>query len=308
MDAKMMTGRELIFGALIFLFALIPQLVFAAEACEEREMQLQQAVTVQDFEQFIADSSPCEVAFVAVQRLAAVHVNEKDWEAAAAVYKKYRGVFPVMTARFDKIIGLLEAPVENLEKSRLGSGVNTRGSEFRPIISADSQTLYFTRDRGEEAGGEDIYYAARKRSTWQTADNMGPPVSTPSHEMMLGISADNNTITLMGNYPGSLGRGDIFYAEKGKKCWSEIKHYPVPINSEHFDSDAMLPADGKTILFVSDRPDGTGPFKPKETLYHGSYAGNTDIYVYIETPSGEGNLINLGIRSLRPWRPGCFCV
>jgi outer membrane protein OmpA-like peptidoglycan-associated protein len=294
MDAKMMTGRKLIFGALIFLFALIPQLVVAADPCEEREMQLQQAVTVQDFEQFIADSSPCELAFVAVQRLAAVHVNEKDWEAAAAVYKKYRDDFPVMATRFDKIIRLLEAPEENLEKSRLGSGVNTRGSEFRPIISADSQTLYFTRDRGEEAGGEDIYYAARKRNTWQTADNMGPPVSTPSHEMMLGISADNNTITLMGNYPGSLGRGDIFYAEKGKKCWSEIKHYPVPINSEHFDSDAMLPADGKTILFVSDRPDGTGPFKPKETLYHGSYAGNTDIYVYIETPAGEGRLINLG--------------
>ena len=294
MNAKMMTGRKFVFAALIFLFALIPQLVVAAETCEEREMLLQQAVTVQDFEQFITENSPCELAFVAVQRLAAVHVNDKNWEAAAATYKKYKADFPVMAARFDKIISLLEAPEEYLKKSRLGSGVNTRGSEFRPIISADSQTLYFTRNRGEEAGGEDIYQATRQRNTWQTADNVGPPISTPSHEMMLGISADNNRMTLMGNYPGSLGRGDIFYAEKGKKCWSEIKHYPAPINSEQFDSDAMLPADGRTILFVSDRPGGTGPFKPKETLYHGSYAGNTDIYVYTETPAGEGKLINLG--------------
>ena len=112
--------------------------------------------------------------------------------------------------------------------------------------------------------------------------------------MMLGISADNNRMTLMGNYPDSFGRGDIFYAERGKKCWSEVRHYPAPVNTEHFDSDAMLPADGRTILFVSDRPDGTGPFKPKESLYHGSYAGNTDIYVYVETPGGEGKLINLG--------------
>jgi len=112
--------------------------------------------------------------------------------------------------------------------------------------------------------------------------------------MILGVSADNNKMTLMGNYPGSFGRGDIFYAEKGKQCWSEIKHYPAPVNSEHFDSDAMLPADGRTILFVSDRPGGTGPFRPKETLYHGGYAGNTDIYVYTETPAGEGKLINLG--------------
>jgi len=294
MDAKMMKGRMIVFGALLFLFALIPQLVAAAQTCDESEVLLQQAVTVQDYEQVIADNSPCELAFVAVQRLAASAVNDGDWEAAASVYQKYKPNFPGMEERFDKIIKMLEAPVENLQKSRLGSGVNTRGSEFRPIISADSQTLYFTRNRGEEAGGEDIYYATRKLRTWDNADNVGPPVSTPSHEMILGISADNTKMTLMGNYPGSFGRGDIFYAEKGKQCWTEIKHYPAPINTEHFDSDAMLPADGRTILFVSDRPGGTGPFKPKETLYHGSYVGNTDIYVYTETPQGESRLINLG--------------
>jgi outer membrane protein OmpA-like peptidoglycan-associated protein len=229
-----------------------------------------------------------------VQRLAAAHVNDKNWEEAADIYKKYKANFPSMAERFDKIISLLEAPEENLQKARLGSGINTRGSEFRPIISADNKTLYFTRNRGEEAGREDIYYSTKHRRKWQKADNVGPPITTPSYEMILGISADNNKMTLMGNYPGSLGRGDIFYAEKGKKCWKEIMHYPAPINSEHFDSDAMLPADGRTILFVSDRPGNVGVFKPKETLFHGSYAGNTDIYVYAETPEGEGRLINLG--------------
>jgi len=294
MDVKKTTGRRLVFGALIFLLALIPQLAVAAQTCEEREIQLQQAVTVGDYEQFILDYSPCELAYVAVQRLAAAAINDGDWAAAAGIFKKYKGSFPTMAERFDKIISLLEAPVENLHKSRLGSGVNTRGSEFRPIISADNQTLYFTRNRGEDAGGEDIYFSAKERRKWQNADNVGPPVSTSDHEMILGVSADNNKMTLMGNYPGSFGRGDIFYAEKGKQCWSEIKHYPAPVNSEHFDSDAMLPADGRTILFVSDRPGGTGPFRPKETLYHGGYAGNTDIYVYTETPAGEGKLINLG--------------
>ena len=294
MNAKMMTGRKVVFGALIFLLALIPQLAVAAQTCEERETSLQQAVTVQDFERFIADNSPCELAFVAVQRLAIPHVNNRNWEAAASTYKKYKANFPSMAERFDKIISLLEAPEEYLEKSRLGSGVNSRGAEFRPVISADSQTLYFTRNRGEGAGGEDIYYSTRQRRTWQNADNVGPPISTPEHEMILGISADSTKMTLMGNYPGSIGRGDIFYAEKGKKCWSEIKHYPAPINTEHFESDAMLPSDGRTILFISDRPGNVGPFRPKETLFHGSYAGNTDIYIYEETPGGEGKLINLG--------------
>ena len=294
MNAKMMTGRKIVLVALIFLLALIPQLAAADQSCEEREMELQKSVTVEDYEKFIIDNSSCELAFVAVQRLAASYVNDKDWDSAAAVYKKYKAAFPTMVDRFDKIINLLEAPEENLKNFPVDSGVNSRGSEFRPIITADSQTLYFTRNRGEEAGGEDIYYSARKRRGWQKADNIGPPVSTPSHEMILGVSADNNKITLMGNYPESFGRGDIFYAEKGKQCWSEVMHYPAPINTEHFDSDAMLPADGRTILFVSDRPGNIGAFKGKETLFHGSYAGNTDIYVYIETESGEGQLINLG--------------
>ena len=294
MNVKMMTGRKVVFGALIFFLALIPQFVAADQSCQEREPLLQQSVTVQDYEKFISDNSPCELAFVAVQRLAASYVNDRNWDAAAAVYQKYKTNFPVMAERFAKIINLLEAPEEYLQNSPVGSGVNTRGSEFRPVISADSQTLYFTRNRGEEAGGEDIYYSSRYRRGWQKADNMGPPISTPSHEMILGVSADNNKITLMANYPESFGRGDIFYAEKGKKCWSEIKHYPAPINTEHFDSDAMLPADGRTILFVSDRPGNIGSFKEKESLFHGSYAGNTDIYVYTTTPSGEGQLINLG--------------
>ena len=294
MNAKMMTGRKVILGALIILLALIPQFVTAAPTCEELEIMLQQAVTVQDYEQFIADNSPCELAFVGVQRLASTHVNDKNWKAAADIYRKYKANFPDMAKRFDKIISLLEAPEENLLKARLGSGVNSRGAEFRPIISADSQTLYFTRDRGEEAGGEDIYYSIKNRRTWQNADNVGPPITTPSHEMILGISADSTKMTLMANYPESFGRGDIFYAVKGKECWSEAMHYPEPINTQYFDSDAMLPADGRTILFITDRPGNIGAFKPKESLFHGSYAGNTDIYVYIESGENEGKLINLG--------------
>ncbi len=301
MNAKMMTGRKVILGALIFLLALIPQFATADQSCEEREVVLQQSVTVQDYEKFISDNSPCELAFVAVQRLAASYVSDRDWDAAAAVYKQYKANFPTMDERFDKIIGLLEAPEENLQNSSVGGGVNTRGSEFRPVISADNQTLYFTRNRGEEAGGEDIYSSVKYRRGWQKADNMGPPVSTPSHEMILGVSADNNKITLMANYPESFGRGDIFYAEKGKQCWSEIKHYPAPINSEYFDSDAMLPADGRTILFVSDRPGNVGSFNEKETLFHGGYAGNTDIYVYTETESGESKIINLGAAINTPY-------
>jgi len=94
MNAKIMTGRKVIFGALIFLLALIPQFANADQSCGEREGVLQQSVTVQDYEKFISDNSPCELAFVAVQRLAASYVNDSNWDAAAAVYKQYKANLP----------------------------------------------------------------------------------------------------------------------------------------------------------------------------------------------------------------------
>ena len=43
MKTNLTTGRNLVFGAVIFFLALIPQLAGAATACEEREALLQQA-------------------------------------------------------------------------------------------------------------------------------------------------------------------------------------------------------------------------------------------------------------------------
>ena len=287
------------FGVTILLVVLtsflfpIPQQA-AAQSCEELENMLQQATSVQDHEQFIAQNSPCELAFVAVQRLATADLNAGNWQAAASIFLKYKDNFPGMADRFAAIDELLKTPTEDLKKARLGKGVNTRGADFRPVITADGKTLYFTRNRGEEAGGEDIYYSTRHRRKWQKADNISPPISTPEHEMILGVSADETKLTLFGNYSGSFGRGDIFYTDRGKQCWNEPKPYPAPINTENFESDAMLPADGRTLLFISDRPGNIGAFKPKEFLFHGGYAGNTDIYVYVQTPGGKGELINLG--------------
>ena len=81
------------FGVTILLAVLATFVFFQpryvnAENCNELEMMLQQATTVQDYEQFINQKSPCELAFVAVQRLAATHVNDRDWPAAIDIYKK----------------------------------------------------------------------------------------------------------------------------------------------------------------------------------------------------------------------------
>ncbi len=293
MQTIMNRGGIYIFLALV-LFTINPISISAQQCGEPLHAEFLEADRTLQYEAFIEQYSPCELAFVAVQRLAGPHLMNKRWQGAIDVFKKYQGKFPGMKARFNAIISILGEPEEGLLVQNLGPGINTRQGEFRPVLSADGQKLYFARNCGECEGGEDIFVSRLNGDYWDLATEVGKPVSTKFHEMPTGISSGGNTLLLFGNYSGSFGRGDIFYAEKNATCWSDIKHYPDPINTEFFESDAVISADSKAILFVSERPGNKGKFQKKGDFFHGSYGGNTDIYVYVDPGNGALKVINLG--------------
>lgn len=272
------------------------ELAVTGEALTPIDAEFRAAATPEDFDKFIEKYAPTTLAFVAVQRLARPAIDARNWAGAIEVFEKYRSKFPYYNDRIDEIIAILEFPEEGLEvAANLGGGVNTSQAEYSPVISSDGKNLYFARDCGECSGGEEVY-VSRKGSdgSWGDARRFGEPLSSKGHEIPLSISSDNTTLAVYGHYEGSLGRGDIFFVNKNPDGWGELQHYPAPLNSENFESNAMYTADGKAILFVSERPGGIGDYHPKGTFRNGSYAGNTDIYVYIKGDGVSGEVINLG--------------
>jgi len=244
---------------------------------------------------FIDRYAPDELAFVAVQRLAQAPLMAKNWNDAKSVFAKYRYRFPGKDGDFNAIISLLDAPEQDLAVNNLGPNINTSEGEYEPVLTADGKKMLFARDCGVCNGGEEIYTSRLDPSGyWRKAVPFGPPLTTTGNEVPLALSADGNTLAVYGNYPQSLGRGDIFYINKTQDGWSGIEHYPAPLNSEYFDSNAMYTADGKAILFVSERPGGVGEMHEKGNFYHGGYNGNTDIYVYVPKAGGGSEVINLG--------------
>lgn len=244
---------------------------------------------------FVDKNATAELAFVAVQHLARLAIDGRDWPAAIEIFEKYRDKFPSHQDRINTIVATLEAPEEVLTVANLGSGINTAAGEYSPVISSDGKKLYFARDCGECSGGEEIYVSRQgDDGRWGIARSFGEPLSSRGHEIPLGISADGNTLAVYGHYGGSLGRGDIFYVEKTPEGWGELQHYPGPLNTGDFESDAMYTADGKAILFVSERPDGVGDYHEKDRSFNGNNAGNTDIYVYTDGTGAQGEVINLG--------------
>jgi outer membrane protein OmpA-like peptidoglycan-associated protein len=240
--------------------------------------------------------APTEDAFVALQRLARPYINNREWKKAARVFKEYKDKFPNHRQIIDKIISLLSAHEDGIDMINLGGNINSDGREYVPILTPDMRKLYFTgRNRDDNVGGEDIYATYYVGNRWTIARPLPGKINTESNEFINSISADGNILVLFGNYENNLGRGDNFYVEKTAKGWSEIKHFPPPINSQWWDADAYLTADGNAILFSSERPGGIGPYHQKGDYYHGMEWGNTDIYVCLREGDGwSKQAINLG--------------
>lgn len=259
------------------------------------DAELKAALTREYLEGFVVKYAPDELAFVAVQKIVQPFIDAHDWTGASEVFDKYRDKFPGKVGAFNKISAILAAPAQGVVVSNLGSGVNSTDKEYAPVISSNGKRLIFARDCGTCGGGEEVYVATLNESGhWGGVEKFGSPVSSRKNEIPLALTADGNTLAVYGNYEGSLGRGDIFHIDKTADSWTSLQHYPTPLNSEYFDSNAMYTADGKAILFVSDRPGDGGGFHPKDSYYHGDYNGNTDIYVFAPDENGGGRTINLG--------------
>ncbi len=274
------------FSLIILLFCLsIPYKISA-------QRDLETIRTEEELKQFIYLTAPQEDAFVAVLRLAAPLIEKKDWKGAVKILQNYREWFIEDITRTDKIIAILLAEASGLEVTNIET-INTTKSEYFPVLTIDGTKMYFTFAEGKK-GGEDIYYSLLNSSTWIKPKNMGSPFSTNENDAINSVSADGNTLVLFGSYKGHIGGGDNFYAEKTATGWSEIRPFPKPVNSQYWDCDGFLTADGKAFFFTSDRKGSVGEFVKGGQFYHGEYEGNTDIWVSVKNDSGWGKPVNIG--------------
>lgn len=256
------------------------------------QRDLETITSPEELKQYIIQNAPSEDAFVAVQRLAKPYIDKKDWNGAIKVFMDYRDLFIEQFDRSDKIITLLGTYEEGLNVENI-EPLNTKKSEYFPVLTIDGKNMFFTFAEGK-MGGEDIYFSQLINDTWIKPKNMGKPFSTNENDAVNSISADGNTIVLFGSYKGYIGGGDNFYAQKTASGWSEIKPFPKPLNTKYWECDGFLTADGKAFFFTSDRPGGVGEFVKGGQFYHGEYEGNTDIYVSVKNGESWSEPINLG--------------
>ncbi|MCX2430442.1 OmpA family protein [Pedobacter sp. GR22-10] len=152
----------------------------------------------------------------------------------------------------------IKKPV-NFVPANLGQGVNTNNAEYFPALTADGETLIFTRQIG---GNEDFWTSQFKNHTWNEAVPLSPKINTLKYnEGAQTISPDGKYLFFTGcNRPDGLGRCDIYVSHREGNDWGEPYNLGKPVNSEYWESQPAISPDGKTLYFISNRPGGSGGY------------------------------------------------
>jgi outer membrane protein OmpA-like peptidoglycan-associated protein len=147
-----------------------------------------------------------------------------------------------------------------------GASINTENDEYWPSITADGQTLMFTRqgrrfDKSSSDGAvqEDFYISYFSDNSWQKAFNAGPPLNTRQNEGAQSLSSNGNYMFFTAcDRPSGLGSCDIYFSAYSDGKWSEPSDLLSPVNTQYWESQPSISADGEVLFFSSSRPGGMG--------------------------------------------------
>lgn len=194
--------------------------------------------------------------------------NQMEYTAAAGCFKNYLDAGQGSTETIAHVRKYLEncrfsivamASPKPFNPQNLGPKVNTAADEYLPSVTVDDSTLIFTRRLNNN---EDFYISSRTMKGWNLARPLDEAINTPEYNEGAGsISADGNDLyyTLCGR-PGVIGRCDIYVSHRQSNHWAEPRNLGPEVNTEGWESQPSISANGRTLYFTSSRPGGYGGF------------------------------------------------
>ena len=219
------------------------------------------------------------------KQLADVQFRIGDYEAAIPNYETFltkKRVNPKLKERASRYLENARFGAEAkkdpvpFEPVNLGENINSTEYEYFPVLTADEQTLVFTRNSRRNGGldlQEDFYVSVSDEGKWLPAMNLGKPINTDDNEGAQTITADGKQLFFIGcNRKTGMGSCDIYRSLRNGRKWAKPENLGSPVNSSKWESQPSVSSDGKTLYFVSNRNGGQG---------------GMDIWVTHLAPNGE---------------------
>lgn len=143
----------------------------------------------------------------------------------------------------------------------IGSPINSEFNEFYPSVSSNGN-LYFTSDRPESKGKDDIYKSEWKSNSYLIPVPLSDSINTDGYEFNAFISPNEDFIIFSGyNREDGFGSGDLYISTKlNNGDWTLSKNMGESINSDKMDYCPFIDFKTNSIYFTSKRSE----IAPKE--------------------------------------------
>ncbi len=204
--------------------------------------------------------------------LARLQMREAEYEAAKDALRRFLALPRIpaeMKNNAEKLLASAEFAAQAVRNPvpfkpvNLGPGVNTNRPEYFPTITADDQVLLFTRlvsdERSVYGEQEDFFVSTRQADgTWSKGVSVSNRINTPFNEGAPSLSADGQVLIFTaceiegdyGSYRDGYGSCDLFVSRRRGTEWSRPVNIGRPINTNIWESQPSLSADGRSLYFV----------------------------------------------------------
>ena len=139
--------------------------------------------------------------------------------------------------------------------------INSKQYEGGACISLDGSTLYFSSNRKDGVGGNDIWISHRfENGDWEMPVNAGKNINTKFDEESPFLTMDGKILYFSSKGHNSMGGYDIFRStwDEKNKTWGEAVNVGFPINDAEDNAFFSMTGDGRTAYLSAVRDSGIG--------------------------------------------------
>jgi len=233
----------------------------------------------------------------------------------AKIYKSFPGANPDMIKNIDRLIKNCEFAIEAKKNPHpfnpvnVGAGVNTADPEYFPTLTVDQNQLLFTRRVTDRNGyqQEDFFISTNIDGYWSIGEPMPKNINTMFNEGAPTFAPDGRTLIFVACAQDRVGYGegrrgygscDLFITEKIGNFWTDPINLPGGVNTQHWETQPSLSADGKTLYFIRGPIRGTGANNQRNgdiyvshLLDNGTWSEAKKLPDNINTPFSESSVL-----------------
>ena len=192
-----------------------------------------------------------------------------EYEKAMKVLSSYVNSDPQNKQKTDRATVLFKSAefalknkgTRSYEQKPLSDTVNRFVMQYFPVLTADQRQLIFTRRVGNGPNDDEDLVVSRKdeQGRWMIPESISKNINTPLNEGTCTISADGRRLIFTScSGRDGVGSCDLYESIKEGNVWTKPKNLGRNVNTQEWESQPSLSADGRTLYFVSDRRSGIG--------------------------------------------------